>query len=80
MDSIKKNPSRVSLFLAALTLIAATTTATPRTAAAADPSITARPTHTVQLADEITRRLRRIGISFTRTRLPHPYDPAGEIC
>ena len=80
MDSIQKRSAGISLFLATLTLIAATTTATPRTAAAANPSITARPTNNVQLADEITRRLRRIGISFTRTRLPHPYDPAGEIC
>jgi hypothetical protein len=32
------------------------------------------------LADEITRRLRRMGIIFSRTRLPHPYDPIGEVC
>ncbi len=34
----------------------------------------------VLLADEITRRLRRMGISFSHTRLPHPYDPVGEVC
>jgi hypothetical protein len=32
------------------------------------------------LADEITRRLRRMGISFSHTRLAHPYDLLGEIC
>lgn len=34
----------------------------------------------VQFADEITRRLRRMGINFSRTQLPHPYDPIGEVC
>jgi hypothetical protein len=46
---------------------------------------TARTTPTAEpsphlLADEITRRLRRMGINFSRTRLAHPYDPIGEIC
>ena len=44
-------------------------------------AVTARASaDTVQLADEITRRLRRMGINFSRTRLPHPYDPVGEVC
>lgn len=33
-----------------------------------------------QLADEITRRLRRMGINIIKTRLDHPYDPQGEVC
>jgi hypothetical protein len=36
--------------------------------------------HEIQLADEITRRLRRIGLNFNRGRLQRPYDPAGELC
>jgi hypothetical protein len=32
------------------------------------------------MADEINRRLSRLGISFNRLRIPHPYDPAGEVC
>jgi hypothetical protein len=35
---------------------------------------------TIQVADEIVRRLRRLGINFSKTRLSHPYDPDGEIC
>ncbi|MGN6367943.1 MAG: hypothetical protein ACTHN5_06745 [Phycisphaerae bacterium] len=83
MDSIQKRSSGISLFLAALALVAAGVTSSAKIAAAATPAtatITARHAHDVQLADEITRRLRRIGISFVRTRLPHPYDPAGEVC
>ena len=78
----KNATSGACLLLATLTLFAAGTIATTRTltAAAVTPAIAARTTNNVQFADEITRRLRRIGISFTRTRLPHPYDPAGEIC
>jgi hypothetical protein len=34
----------------------------------------------LQFADEITRRLRRIGLNFNRARLQRPYDPAGELC
>jgi hypothetical protein len=33
-----------------------------------------------QVADEITRRLRRMGINIIRTRMDHPYDPEGEVC
>ena len=38
------------------------------------------PAPTIQLADEIIRRLRRLGINFNRARVPRPYDPEGEIC
>ncbi|HVX87031.1 MAG TPA: hypothetical protein VH253_19760 [Phycisphaerae bacterium] len=37
----------------------------------------ARP---VQVADEIVRRLRRLGINFSKTRILNPYDPEGEVC
>ena len=38
------------------------------------------PAPTIQLADEIIRRLRRLGINFNRGRIPRPYDPSGELC
>ena len=34
----------------------------------------------VQVADEIIRRLRRLGLNFNRARIPRPYDPEGELC
>lgn len=34
----------------------------------------------LQFADEITRRLRRLGLNFNRARIQRPYDPAGELC
>ena len=34
----------------------------------------------VQVADEITRRLRRMGINIIPTRIDRPYDPEGELC
>ena len=34
----------------------------------------------IQVADEIIRRLRRLGINFNRARIPRPYDPEGELC
>ena len=34
----------------------------------------------IQLADEIIRRLRRIGLNFNRARIQRPYDPAGDLC
>ena len=52
-------------------------------AAASTGTVTAAkrtPAAETQLADEITRRLRRIGLNFNRGRLPRPYDPDGEIC
>ncbi len=44
------------------------------------PAVSAPFAEPTLLADEITRRLRRMGINFSRTRLPHPYDPVGEVC
>jgi hypothetical protein len=35
---------------------------------------------TVQLADEITRRLRRMHVQVLRDADLRPYDPAGELC
>ncbi len=32
-----------------------------------------------EYADDIIRRLRRLGINFNKTRLPNPYDPAWEV-
>lgn len=32
-----------------------------------------------EYADDIVRRLRRLGINFNKTRLPNPYDPAWEV-
>ncbi len=46
-------------------------------AAAAGGSAHRRP---VLLADDIIRRLRRMGLNFNKTRLPHPYDPDDWIC
>jgi hypothetical protein len=40
----------------------------------------ASPTQEIQLADEIIRRLRRLGLNFNRARIARPYDPAGELC
>jgi len=40
----------------------------------------AAPTGEVQVADEIIRRLRRLGLNFNRARIPRPYDPEGELC
>lgn len=34
----------------------------------------------IQLADEITRRLRKMGINIMKTRLDRPYDGDGELC
>jgi hypothetical protein len=54
---------------------AAPTMSSPQVAAAP-----AQPQQELQFADEITRRLRRIGLNFNRARLQRPYDPAGELC
>jgi hypothetical protein len=35
---------------------------------------------TRQFADEIIRRLRRLGINWSKTRLSHPYGPEGDLC
>jgi hypothetical protein len=55
-----------------------------RTAAANVPSATPRVAVATaaprQFADEITRRLRRMGINVIKTRLDNPYDSAGELC
>jgi hypothetical protein len=64
------------VFAAAVGAVSARSTS----AAPTIPTVSSYRAAPVQLADEITRRLRRIGITFSRTRLPHPYDPAGEIC
>jgi hypothetical protein len=78
--AVKKRSSGVSLFLAALALVITTAASNSHTAAAATTGISARHTDNLQVADEITRRLRRIGVTFNRSRIPHPYDPAGEVC
>jgi hypothetical protein len=77
----KRSSLGVALFLAAAFISAGAKTPAPRAIVSpAMQSATANHTAPTQLADEITRRLRRIGISFSPTRLPHPYDPAGEVC
>src|SRR5271163_376483 len=81
-------PSRTRVFspiLMSLAFVAVISIAGTQTRAAAPSTlITAqasdRTPAPLLLADEITRRLRRMGISFSRTRLPHPYDPIGEVC
>ena len=84
-DSLRNRPrlrgSLITATLFAAFLVGARTTA-PASAASVVPHVAtshADPSTTL-LADDITRRLRRMGISFSRTRLPHPYDPIGEIC
>lgn len=37
-------------------------------------------TEPTQVADEIIRRLRRLGINFSKTRILRPYDPDGYVC
>lgn len=60
----------------ALSTAASPAAATPATIGSAATNV--RPP--VQLADEIVRRLRRLGINFSKSRLDRPYDPDGEIC
>jgi len=86
VDRIQKHPQKhprfgIPLLLATSVFTAAIAAVPVRSASAAvTPTVTTCRAAPVQLADEITRRLRRIGVSFSRTRLQHPYDPAGEIC
>ena len=35
---------------------------------------------TLQLADDIVHRLRRMGVFIIKTRLAHPYEPYDDIC
>lgn len=64
-----------------LTATAAVSASTAPTMTAAQITASAgEPTQELQLADEITRRLRRIGLNFNRARIQRPYDPAGELC
>jgi hypothetical protein len=79
----------IRLLVAALAM-----TACAGVAAAQEPKVTAvpppvkpaivvpqaAPQQEMQLADEIIRRLRRLGLNFSRTRLTRPYDPEGELC
>ena len=48
----------------------------------ATPAPVVRPpaTQPVQVADEIMRRLRRLGHNFDKDRIDRPYDGVGEIC
>lgn len=59
---------------------AATRATTPVAPVAAATTSTPAPAEGKLLADEIVRRLRRLGVNFVRTRLARPYDPLGEIC
>ncbi len=34
----------------------------------------------IELADDIMRRLRRLGLNFNRNRIDRPYDPEGDLC
>jgi hypothetical protein len=77
------------LLAGALALIAASSSASAATPAATAlpptsvPSVTpaaTEPQAPVQLADEIVRRLRRLGLNFTIGRIANPYDPIGEVC
>ena len=75
----------LTLALPALFLALAARAPAARAAAAAPVSpIVAAPAPTAppvrQLADEIIRRLRRMGINIIKTRIDHPYDPDGEHC
>jgi len=72
--------------LVAAALMAAGVMSMPTAMAASRPATsnvvesTSTPAPTIQLADEIIRRLRRLGINFNRARIPRPYDPDGEVC
>jgi hypothetical protein len=89
-DASLKRP-RLRGFLLTTTLLLGAVAITPGSASGATPATTpAVPTAIapaatavrppVQLADEIVRRLRRLGINFSKTRLDRPYDPDGEVC
>jgi hypothetical protein len=54
------------------------TPAAPIAHAAAPALPTEKPA--IQVADEIIRRLRRLGINVNPARLPRPYDGEGELC
>jgi hypothetical protein len=84
-NSLRNRPrlrgSLITATLFAAVIVGVRTTA-PASAASVVPHVAAAHAEpsTTLLADEITRRLRRMGINFSRTRLPHPYDPIGEVC
>ena len=78
------SPSSFHILAFGIAMTCLSFVATPGTHAASTDTFVsaakAKPVVEMQLADEITRRLRRIGLNFNRARLPRPYDPAGEIC
>src|SRR5438874_846958 len=75
-----KHFTRPSIFLVAsaialisLTSAAASHKTTPTESVDAASSVTEK--QPILLADEIIRRLRRLGLNFTKNRIAHPYDP-----
>jgi hypothetical protein len=73
----------IFLLASAIALFSLTSTTRPaiaapaKTIAAISISTEKQP---ILLADEIIRRLRRLGLNFTKNRIAHPYDPFGELC
>lgn len=73
------------LAIAAVVLLIATpshaNTPSAATPAHTTPAVTTTPEDTgIQLADEITRRIRRLGINVIRFPNSRPSEFAGEIC
>ena len=79
-----KRSFQASLLLAGaaiLCLAAALANAdTPTALLGANPVTATSEKPPILLADEILRRLRRLGLNFTKNRISHPYDPLGELC
>jgi hypothetical protein len=70
---------KVSLFLSAA-LLSASITAGTSLPAGSTPAVQPANSPHVQLADEITRRLRRIGFNYIHSYGLRPSDLAGEPC
>ena len=79
MRSFKLSPLLAGTVILALAAVPASA-ASPTSSEVLNPAAASADKQPVQLADEIIRRLRRLGLNFTKNRLSHPYDPYFEIC
>jgi len=44
------------------------------------PVVVTADEESVMMADDVIRRLRRLGLNFMKNRIANPYDPYGEVC
>ena len=87
MSNAKRFVRRISLLSLALPVFVAagaisgslTCSASPVSASVRTPSLPAAG-QGIQVADEIIRELRRLGLNFAHDRIDRPYDPKGELC